>query len=174
MKNKKVKKVLVSKVKSDLIKAINRKGVSKDAKESYEFSLKVISVLPDNEVVKLIPNTQSQTWNAGTIVEVAYKYVIGNHELRFSYKNETDLDFKVKNELKAFSNKKNRPNGLTEPKGFIAVLDLGVFYITKAVITKYWHKLNNRNQPSRALIYQMIKNEKVIRNNNMSQALGLD
>lgn len=150
-------------LKKDFVKALNNTN-NAHSKIAYKFAIELLNTIPETVKLQVRANANGQAYNIGDLGEVIFKYHLdNNNELRYSFKDENDLDRVIKNELKTFSNSNRYPNGLTEPKGFYSISHYGIHYITKQMVVKYWNEFRpykDQMQPTLKVLKDIIANER--------------
>lgn len=119
-------------------------------KTAYRFALKLLQNVGDDFKTNIRANANETAYNIGDLGETIFKYHLTNDsQVLRANAHETDLNRVRMNEIKTFANSNRYPNGLTEIEGFYSVSKYGVHYITKEIVSKYWHTLKDVNGQKR-------------------------
>jgi len=144
---------------------------------AYGFALKVLKNAESDVVYSVRVNPESNTFNIGDVVECLLKSILQNEkEVSVALGEMNDLDRKTMNEIKAFSNASRTAGELKTPRGFIAVSEYGVHYITKVMCKKYWDTFKKTSKgyaPTKQALIQMLNNENPRLFKGLTQKLGL-
>lgn len=115
------------------------------SKKAYLIALDLLNGFDENIELGVRKNASGLAYNIGDIGECLVKYVNGVKRPYVSPKGENDLNSKTMNEVKTFTVSNRPPNELTEPIGFYSVSELGVRYIPKELIVKYWDMFQTKD-----------------------------
>lgn len=131
-------------------------------KTAYTFGLLLANNLPENVILE-IRQTKQGAFNIGDLGEAFVKLVINDTLIAtWSRQGMNDLDRKNLNEVKVFASANRNPNGLKQPKGFIAVSKFGVHHITKTMVEKYWELFKDNKglkEPTTQILKEILQNE---------------
>jgi hypothetical protein len=137
-------------------------GAKGHEKSAYTFGLALANNLPENAILE-IRQTKQGAFNIGDLGEAFVKLVLLNTNVAtWSRQGMNDLDRKNLNEIKVFAAANRNPNGLKQPKAFIAVSKFGVHHITKVMVEKYWELFKDNKglkEPTSQILKEMIENE---------------
>jgi hypothetical protein len=137
-------------------------GAKGHEKSAYTFGLALANNLPENAILE-IRQTKQGAFNIGDLGEAFVKLVLLNTNVAtWSRQGMNDIDRKNLNEVKVFAAANRNPNGLKEPKAFIAVSKFGVHHITKSMVEKYWELFKDNKglkEPTTQILKEMIENE---------------
>jgi hypothetical protein len=137
-------------------------GAKGHEKSAYTFGLALANNLPENAILE-IRQTKQGAFNIGDLGEAFVKLVLLNTNVAtWSRQGMNDLDRKNLNEIKVFAAANRNPNGLKQPKAFIAVSKFGVHHITKVMVEKYWELFKDNKglkEPTTQILKEMIENE---------------
>ena len=140
-------------------KLVGAKGHEKSA---YTFGLTLAQNLPENAILE-IRQTKQGAFNIGDLGEAFVKMVIlKTLTATWSRQGMNDIDRKNLNEVKVFAAANRNPNGLKEPKAFIAVSKFGVHHITKSMVEKYWELFKDNKglkEPTTQILKEILENE---------------
>jgi hypothetical protein len=129
---------------------------------AYKFGLIIANNLPEYARFD-IRKTKNGAFNLGDLGEIAVKILLEKPEIAtWSRQGQTDLNRVKLNEIKVFPASNRNPNGLIEPKPFIAICSLGVYEITKKIVEKYWDEFKDNKglkEPTLAILKKMIAND---------------
>jgi hypothetical protein len=137
-------------------------GAKGHEKSAYTFGLALANNLPENAILE-IRQTKQGAFNIGDLGEAFVKLVLLNTNVAtWSRQGMNDIDRKNLNEIKVFAAANRNPNGLKQPKAFIAVSKFGVHHITKVMVEKYWELFKDNKglkEPTTQILKEMIENE---------------
>jgi hypothetical protein len=137
-------------------------GAKGHEKSAYTFGLALANNLPENAILE-IRQTKQGAFNIGDLGEAFVKLVLLNTNVAtWSRQGMNDIDRKNLNEVKVFAAANRNPNGLKQPKAFIAVSKFGVHHITKVMVEKYWELFKDNKglkEPTSQILKEMIENE---------------
>ena len=137
-------------------------GAKGHEKSAYTFGLALAQNLPENALLE-IRQTKQGAFTIGDLGEAFVIMVIQKTlTATWSRQGMNDLDRKNLNEVKVFAAANRNPNGLKEPKAFIAVSKFGVHHITKSMVEKYWELFKDNKglkEPTTQILKEILENE---------------